>query len=104
MEELGNLNWLGDLISFRGPRQFQLLWGDLKIASQHYIFGFGAGDAQMQKAAKHMWVHRQISLRCSFAKARYALNNVHNARCLLLTCIRYACHRHAHAVSIPTKQ
>jgi hypothetical protein len=53
MEELGNLIWLGDLISFWGPRQFQL-WGDLKIASQHYIVGFGAGDAQMQKATKHM--------------------------------------------------
>jgi hypothetical protein len=46
--------WLGDLISFRGPCQFQLLWSDLKIESQHYIFGFAAGDAQMQKAAKHM--------------------------------------------------
>jgi hypothetical protein len=54
MEELGNLIWLGDLISFRGPRQFQLLWDDLKIASQHYIFGIGAGEAQMQRAAKHM--------------------------------------------------
>jgi hypothetical protein len=105
MEELGNLIWLGDLISFRGPCKFQLLWGDMKIALQTYIFGFGAGDAQMQKAAKHMRAYaNEASLRCSFAKARYALNNVHNTRCLLLTCIQYACQRHAPAVSIPTKQ
>jgi hypothetical protein len=102
MEELANLICLGDLISFRGPRQFQLLWGDLKIASQHYIFGFGAGDAQMQKAAKHM---RAYANRLEMLVCQSKVCPEQRPQCKVpLTHIRYACPRHAPAVSTPTKQ
>ena len=52
MEELGNLAWIGGIVSHNTPPLFKRVCALLIQIMRHYIFGFLDDEVKMQRAAR----------------------------------------------------